>query len=150
MGSKKVKTGKKALLSTLWIFLTVNFIFCDVFTLMHPEDLKNILKGSIDGVQITQTFLLFFAVVMEISMAMILVSRFLKPKYNQILNIIFGVLLAIVQIGSLFVGSITLHYAFFSVVEIATCISIVWIAWKWKKSKIVAAETKKSYERKIK
>ena len=141
---KKQKKDKKRLLSTLWIFLTVNFIFCDVFTLMHPEDLKNILKGSIDGVQITQTFLLFFAVVMEISMAMILVSRLLKPKYNRILNIIFGVLLAIVQIGSLFVGSITLHYAFFSVVEIATCISIVWIAWKWKRAKSVVKAVRTS------
>jgi len=36
---------KKTLLSTLWIFLTVNFIFCDVFTLMNSEDLKNLLKG---------------------------------------------------------------------------------------------------------
>jgi len=132
---KKQNKDKKVLLSTLWIFLVVNFIFCDVFTLMHSEDLKNLLKGSIDGVQITQTFLLCFAVVMEISMTMILVSRFLKPKYNRILNIIFGVILAIVQTGSLFVGNVTLHYAFFSVVEIATCIGIVWIAWNWKKPK---------------
>ena len=135
---KKQKKDKKVLLSTLWIFLTVNFIFCDVFTLMHAEDLRDLLKGSVGDMQITQTFLLCFAIVMEISMTMILVSKFLKPKYNRILNIIFGVLLAIVQIGSLFVGSVTLHYAFFSVVEIATCISIVWIAWKWKRVKPIS------------
>ena len=131
------KIDEKVLLSTLWIFLAVNFIFCDVFTLMHSEDLKNILSGSIDGVQITQEFLLGFAVLMEVSMAMILVSRFLKPKYNRIFNLIFGVLLAIVQTWSLTVGSATLHYWFFSVIEISTCISIVWIAWKWKDSKPV-------------
>ena len=125
---------KKVLLSTLWIFLVVNFIFCDVFTLMHSEDLKNLLSGSIDGMQITQEFLLGFAIVMEVSMAMILISRFLNRKYNRILNLIFGALLAVVQIGSLTVGSITLHYGFFSVIEIVTCISIVWVAWKWKNS----------------
>ena len=35
MSIKKVKTDKKTLLSTLWILLTLNFIFCDVFTLMY-------------------------------------------------------------------------------------------------------------------
>lgn len=125
---------KKALLSTLWIFLVVNFIFCDVFTLMHSEDLKNLLNGSVDGMQITQEFLLGFAFAMEIPMLMILLSRLLKYKLNRILNLIFGVLLAIIQIGSLTIGDTTLHYGFFSIIEIATCISIVWIAWKWTRN----------------
>jgi len=124
---------KKTLLSTLWIFLTVNFIFCDVFTLMHSEDLKNLLNGNVDGMQLTQEFLLSFAIMMEIPMLMILLSRLLKYKSNRILNLIFGGLLAIIQIWSLTVGNITLHYWFFSIVEIITCISIVWIAWKWTK-----------------
>jgi hypothetical protein len=131
---------KKVLLSTLWIFLVVNFIFCDVFGLHHAEYLKDILNGSADGIQINQEFLLYFSIVMEIPMAMILVSRFLTPKYNRILNITFGILLAIIQAWSLTVGSVTLHYCFFSVIEIATCISIVWIAWKWKRLKPIAED----------
>jgi hypothetical protein len=122
---------KKILLSMLWLFLTVNFIFCDVFTLMHSEDLKNLLAGSVDGMQITQAFLLGFAFVMEIPMLMILLSRLLKYKLNRIMNLIFGVLLAIIQIWSLTVGDTTLHYSFFSIIEIVTCLSIVVVAWKW-------------------
>ena len=124
--------NKKKLLSTLWIFLTVNFIFCDVFTLMHSEDLKTLLNGTVDGMQITQEFLLSFAIMMEIPMLMILLSRLLKYKLNRILNLIFGGLFAVIQIWSLTVGDITLHYWFFSFIEIITCISIVWIALKWK------------------
>lgn len=127
---------KKVLLSTLWIFLTVNFIFCDVFTLMHSEDLKNLLSGSVDGIPITQEFLFGFAIMMEIPMLMILLSRLLKFKSNRILNIIFGVLLAVIQTWSLTVGNTTLHYGFFSIIEISTCISIVWIAWKWSNHKL--------------
>ena len=52
--------NNKSLLSTLWIVLVVNFMFCDIFTLMHSEDLENLLKGSIDGVPISQDFLLTF------------------------------------------------------------------------------------------
>ena len=122
---------KKVLLSTLWLFLTVNFIFCDVFTLMHSEDLENLLAGSVDGMQITQEFLLGFAFVMEIPMLMILLSRLLKYKLNRIMNLIFGVLLAIIQIWSLTVGDTTLHYSFFSIIEIVTCLSIVLVAWRW-------------------
>ncbi len=132
---------KKVLLSTLWLFLTVNFIFCDVFTLMHSEDLKNLLAGGVDGMQITQEFLLGFAFVMEIPMLMILLSRLLKYKLNRIMNLIFGVLLAIVQIWSLTVGDTTLHYSFFSIIEIVTCISIVVVAWKW----VVNSELKHSH-----
>ena len=135
---------KKTLLSTLWIFLTVNFIFCDVFTLMHSEDLKNLLNGNVDGMQLTQEFLLSFAIMMEIPMLMILLSRLLKYKSNRILNLIFGGLLAIIQIWSLTVGNITLHYWFFSIVEIITCISIVWIAWKWTK---VVAENEITWQK---
>lgn len=129
---------KKVLLSTLWVFLTVNFIFCDVFTLMHSEDLKNILNGTVGDVQITQEFLLGFAVVMEIPMLMILLSRLLKYKPNRMLNLVFGVLLAVIQLWSLTVGNNTLHYKFFSVIEIATCIGIVWTAWKWSDVKTVS------------
>ena len=124
--------NNKSLLSTLWIVLVVNFMFCDIFTLMHSEDLENLLKGSIDGVPISQGFLLTFAIVMEIPIAMILISRLLKPKPNKIINVISGVLLAIVQLWSLTVGNVTLHYWFFSIIEITLCISIVVIAWRWK------------------
>jgi hypothetical protein len=123
---------KKILLSTLWIFLTVNFLFCDIFTLMYSEELKNLLNGSIDGMQITQEFLLGFAIAMEIPMLMILLSRLLKYKPNRILNLIFGVLLAFIQIWSLTAGKTTLHYVFFSIIEVTTCVGIVGVAWKWK------------------
>lgn len=122
--------NNKSLLSTLWIVLVVNFMFCDIFTLMHSEDLENLWKGSIDGVPISQGFLLTFAIVMEIPIAMILISRLLKP--NRIINIISGMLLAIVQLWSLTVGNVTLHYWFFSIIEITLCTSIVVIVWRWK------------------
>lgn len=130
--SRKTPDNQKVWLSTLWIFLTLNFIFCDVFTLMHAEDLKNILNGTIDGTQLTQEFLLGFALLMEIPMLMILFSRILKYKLNRILNIVCAILLAFIQLWSLTVGNTSLHYVFFSVVEIATCTIIVWTAWKWK------------------
>jgi uncharacterized membrane protein len=101
---------------------------------MHAEDLRNILNGTIDGVDMNQEFLLSFAFIMELPMLMILLSRLLKENINRILNIVFGFFLLIIQAWSLTVGSVTLHYWFFSIIEIGTCASILLIAWKWKTS----------------
>lgn len=133
----KDKHHPKQVLSLLWIFLTLNYIFCDVFTLMYSEELKMILSGKMGDMEITQHFLLAFAFIMEISMVMILLSRFLKYKINRWLNIIFGVLLTLVQAGSLFADSNTLHYIFFSIIEISTSSFIVIYALRWKETKII-------------
>jgi hypothetical protein len=125
---------RKVILSTLWIFATVNYIFCDVVTLMNPEDLKQILTGTVGNVPMNQGFLLGAAIMMEIPFAMILLSRLLKYKSNRWANIIAGSIMTLIQISSLFVGSaLSLHYIFYSVIEIACTLFIVWYAWKWVK-----------------
>ncbi len=131
-----IMKNAKALLSTIWVFLTVNFIFCDVFTLMYLEDLRQILNGKAGDVELTQEFLLSFAIIMEIPMVMILLSRVLSYKLNRILNIAFGVLLVLVQLGSLFADDNSLHYIFFSIIEVSTLLYIVWLAWHWKNSTV--------------
>ena len=48
--------NKKVLFSTLWIFVTMNYIFCDVFTLFHSESLKQLMTGEMGGMKINQEF----------------------------------------------------------------------------------------------
>ena len=122
----------KVLLSTLWLFVTVNYMFCDIFTLFHSESLKQLMSGEMGGMIISQTFLLGFAILMEIVMVMIVLSRFLPYKANRSLNIIIGLLMTFVQGSTLFTADNTLHYIFFSIVEISTTIFIVYYAWNWK------------------
>ena len=126
--------NRKAILSTLWVFVTVNYIFCDVLSLMYPEDLKQIMSGTVGSIQLTQRFLLGTALFMELPFALILLSRVLKYKANRMVNIIAGLIMTVIQIMSLFVGTAsTLHYVFFSIIEIACTSFIVWYAWVWPK-----------------
>ena len=127
---------KKTILSTLWIFVTANYIFCDILSNMDPEFLKVIIEGGqFQGLPpIDQKFLLWGAILMEIPIAMILLSRVLKYKANRVANIIAGAIMTVVQIGSLFIGTPALHYTFFSTIEIACTVFIVWYAWKWRNS----------------
>jgi hypothetical protein len=132
MINTQIMKDKKGVLSTLWIFVTLNYIYCDVFSLMNSKELQEILSGSVGSIQMTEGFLLGAALVMEIPMAMILLSRFLKQKANRIANIIAGILMAVVQGLSLFVGEgPSPHYIFFSIIEISCVAFIVFFAWRW-------------------
>lgn len=113
-------------LSLLWIFVMFNYLYCDVLTLTDP------IKQS--GPELTQGFLLGASILMEIPIAMVLLSRILKYKANRYTNIIAGMIMVIVQILTLFIGIPTIYYVFFSVVEIACVSLIVWTAWKWPRT----------------
>jgi hypothetical protein len=126
------KLDRKILLSTLWIFLSVNYIYCDVLSHMETETLKDLVAGNVGGIEITQGFLLSAALLMEIPFAMIVLSRVLKYRPNRWANIIAGSFMAFVQVSTMFVGSApTLHYLFYSAVEVVCNLLIVWLAWKW-------------------
>ena len=129
------KSHRKVLLSTLWIFLTANYIFCDLINNMESETLKLLIDGGpLLGRPIDQEFLLFTAIFMEIPFSMILLSRVLNFSWNRRANIIAGSIMALAQSASMFVGEATLHYTFYSVIEICSAVFIVWYAWTWKKA----------------
>ncbi len=122
---------RKGRLSTLWVFATLNYLYCDVLTLMDPAKLKQFLAGRVGGIDFTQGVLLASAVLMEIPMAMILVARLLKYRTNRVANLGAGVIMTAVQVATLFMGSATAYYWFFSLVEIGCTSMIVRYAWNW-------------------
>ena len=122
-------------LSLLWIFALLNYIYCDLLGMFDPSILKELMTGTVGGLELTQGFLLGAAILMEIPIAMVLLSRLLKYSINRWANIIAGVIMTVVQILSLFVGTPTMYYIFFSIIEITTTLAIVWLAWTWKKGK---------------
>ncbi len=129
---KSTKMDMKLKFSILWIFLMFNYLYCDLLTGMESEVLKGYLKGKVDSIQINQGFLLGAAILMEIPTAMVLLSWVLKYRVNRWANIIAGSIMAVVQLSTLFMGTPTLHYLFYSTIEIACTLFIAWNAWKWK------------------
>ncbi len=120
----------KAKLSALWIFVMFNMVFADIFSFMTPSFLKQIVTGiTVDGAQITSEFLLIAAIVTEISIAMVFLSRLLPYRANRWANIGGGVITILwVIVG----GSTTLHYIFFASIEIACTATIIWLAGTWR------------------
>jgi hypothetical protein len=129
-----VRLERPQLLSLLWIFLVLNFIYCDVLGLHDGAILSDLVEGHAGPIQITTGFLLFFSFVMEIPMAMVLVARLARRPFNRIANIAAGTVMLIIQTASLFsAGLPSPSYLFFSAVEIATLAVIVVLAIRWRK-----------------
>jgi hypothetical protein len=125
----------KTRLQSLWIFVMFNYLYCDLLSNMDSAVLNGYLQGQVGNIQINQVFLLTAAFLMEIPIAMVLLSWVLKYRLNRWANIIAGTIMTLVQISSLLIGigtAPTLHYIFYSIIE-ATCTAvIVWFAWRWR------------------
>ena len=150
----------KQKLSFLWIFAVANYIFCDFSTLLNPESLTFQWRTTgvswKDTTELSQSRLLSFASIMQLPIMMIPLSVFLPYKSNRIANITIGLMMTITigllmaiflgltHFGEMFFfyifsslfGSSTLHFIFFSIIEIATMLAIIWIAFNWSERDI--------------
>ncbi len=133
-----MKMDKKTLLSILWVFVTLNYLYCDLIGLMDATFLKQYLTGHVEGMEINQKFLLAAAVLMEIPIAMVLFSKILPEKPNAWANIVAGSIKTIVMIMTLFIGKPTIYYSFFAIIEISTTIFIVYYAINWLKNSTIS------------
>lgn len=75
----------KVKLSTLWIFVMFNMVFADIAGFLNPRTLENMI-----AMRPPPALLLVLSVLLEISMAMIVLSRALNYRANRWANIIAG------------------------------------------------------------
>ena len=118
--------------SLLWIVVMFTMVFADIVGFMNPGTLKDMMNGAV-GFQITQGILLAFAVLIEIPITMIFLSRVLKYRVNRWANIIASVITILFVMG---LGSPFPYYVFFASVEVVCMLVIIRTAWKWSKSEI--------------
>jgi hypothetical protein len=124
---------RKVLLSTLWIFAILNYIYADVFNLFFNPAVNTGMATM------TQGAALFFAISMETSIAMVILSRVLKHGANRWANIAVGIFNTGLVIFSLVGQRPEPFYVFFAAVEIACTLFIVWLAIKWRPTVETAA-----------
>ncbi len=124
-------TGKidtKVLLSTLWIIVVINMLKADILSLFIPGALEEMVRTSVStGVSITQ-LMLIGAVMGQLGIAMIILSRVLKYGINRWANIVVG----IVTIAYIWGGAASYpHYIFIASIETLCLLLIIGFAWKW-------------------
>jgi hypothetical protein len=126
--AKKIDT--KALLSTLWIVVMFNMLKADILSLNIPGAAEEVAKTSANvGASIPQ-LMLGAAIMGQLAIAMIVLSRVLKYGINRWVNIVVG----IVIIAYIWGGMASYpHYIFIASVETICLLLIIWFAWKWRK-----------------
>ncbi|MBP7963767.1 MAG: hypothetical protein KA003_17405 [Caldilineaceae bacterium] len=132
MSTSSTTTGRmdtKVLLSTLWIIVMINMLKADILSLYIPGVADEVAKTAAStGTPIPQ-LMLGGAIMMEISIAMIILSRLLKVGVNRWVNIIVGVITIVFVVG----GGVTYpHYIFIAAVEVFCLLLIIWNAWTWR------------------
>jgi hypothetical protein len=115
------------LLSTFWIFAVLNYIYADVFTLFFDP------AGRTGSATMAAGAALVFAVLMETSIAMVVLSRVLKRGANRWANIAAGFFHTGLVAWSLLGQTPKPFYAFFAAIEIAWTLFIVVYAWTWRR-----------------
>lgn len=135
--STRPTLDRNSLLSLVWLFVLLNFIYCDVIGLHDPSVLRSLIDGHAGDIEITPPFLLASSVLMEIPIAMVLVTRIASRRVARIASIVAAAFMVVVQSSSLLVG-VTPSYAFYSTIEIAGLLTIVVLAVRWPRPVVAA------------
>lgn len=124
----------KERLSLLWIFALLNYLYADVMALWA------LLGASpADTPRLGPWMLAASAVLMEMPIAMIVLSRLLPFQANRLANIIAGSVVTLVNGFLTFVPPLMgwgrppalAEYLFFATLETVATVAIVWQAWTW-------------------
>lgn len=122
------RIGPRTVVASLWLFVTLNYIYADVLGLYWTGHVEDVLAGEIAGIPITQQFLLGSSVLVSIPMASVLISRIAPHRLARWSSVAAGAVMTIVQVASLTFGENTWSYLWFSAIEIATTVAITWYA----------------------
>ncbi|ESA35306.1 hypothetical protein N836_12730 [Leptolyngbya sp. Heron Island J] len=119
----------KAKLSTLWMFFLFNIIFRDIHEFVEPGFMEEVLTGTVNGNPITEHMLLLGGVMIEVPIAMVLLSRVLPYSANRWTNMIVAILYGVLVPAF---GTTDLDDTFHLVMEIAALSLVIWSAWRWR------------------
>ena len=123
------KFDTKVLLSTLWIAVMINMLKADILSLFIPGAAEEVARTAVStGASIPQ-LMLVGAIMGQLGVAMIILSRMLKYGVNRWVNIV----VSIVTIAYIWGGMASYpHYIFIASVETLCLLLIIGFAWTWR------------------
>lgn len=128
--TRDVLERRQRTLSNLWIFASLNYLYCDVVSLMDAGMLNQYASGTVEGMELNETFLMGATLYMQVPLSMVFLSSALPPRASRIANIAAGATTTAVQAATLFVGTPSKYYLASSIIEIATTSFIAVYAWR--------------------
>ncbi len=132
MNTRSTPTKKfdtKVLLSTLWIVAMLNMLKADILSLFIPGSAEEVARTAASAGASIPQLMLVGAVMGNLALVMIVLSRVLKYGINRWVNIVMGV----VTIAYIWGGMASYpHYIFIATVETICLLLIIGFAWMWR------------------
>lgn len=129
-GRANAKLDVRGKLSSLWIFVLINMLFRDMHEFARVGFLEGILEANANGTQASDGMLLIAGIVLELAIAMIILSRFLNVRLARLTNLVVASIFILATIG--FNLAPDLDDLFFAGMELIGLVAIIVIAWRWK------------------
>jgi hypothetical protein len=114
----------KTKISTLWIIVTLNIVFADIYSIILEFSGGNVLDIPGDA----EMMMLIAVFLTNIPIMMVYLSRILNVKINRRVNIGAAIFTIVYIIGG---SSLTPHYIAAASIEVALLLYIIWTVWKW-------------------
>ena len=124
-----IKNNHHVVLSIMWVFVLMNMIYADILNTLKPGYLEelNQVSSTMSG-----EVVLIFAMLMQIPIIMIPLSRLLPRKSNRIAHFIaVPISILWVVVPSILSAGTPLSYIFFATVEVLAMLWMGWYAWNW-------------------
>jgi len=116
----------------MWIFVLLNMIYADILGMLRPGYLELLDRMS---QQLPGSTVLLFAVLMEVVIVMVPLSRILNRNANRWTHFVavpLSILWVVVPAFMPSLGDATpLSYMFFATVEVVAMLAMLWFAWRW-------------------
>jgi len=119
----------KVLLSTLWIVVMLNMLKADILSLYIPDAAEEVARTATSAGASIPQLMLGGAVMGELALIMIILSRVLKYGINRWVNIVMGVVTIVYVWGG---AASYPHYIFIATVETICLLLIIGFAWLWR------------------
>ena len=128
---KDFEINIKMKLAALWTATTLCYLYGDYFQLYIPDTVESLISG--ENVLNSPLILFMASVLLAIPPVMIYLSLVLKPRFNRVINMVFGLFFTIMMVLIAF-NSLTPWYAFYvflALIEAALTFLIFWESLKW-------------------
>lgn len=130
------KIDTNILLSALWLFILLNIIFRDIHQFALKSHLEMLLTGYYNGMEITEELMLLGGFLVEVPIAMVLLSLVLTRRIGRPLTFVAAF---IATATLLFTMPSDMDDVFHLIIELTAMMVILWKAWTWPEPEPAAA-----------
>lgn len=134
------RINRESVLSTAWIFVLLNVIFRDLHELFRPGMLEEMLSGTVNGVTVTDQDVLLGGIMLQLPLAMVLLSRLLPDSASRWANLVAALAtIAIVLVPTLVTNTPDPDDWLFAAAELVGLLVIIASAWTWRPATMTTA-----------